>query len=145
MVRRRLRPVGPLFGVHGQTLVHGLHGALDVGGGDGECACGKLAVGSSAHGEDQHAVAGVDDGAFLGYEVHAVNHRVYQKHIVQLHAGDGLGVVVLKVGADGRPVFGTVGSVYLVDNLAYFFHVTLVLAYVGAGRDEEGEEDYPAF
>ena len=117
-----------------------LHGALNVGGRNAEGAVGKLFVNAAAVGQDQYAVAVVDHRAFLGHQVHALDYGVHQEHVVELHAGDGLSVIVLDEGHDGLPVVGAVVIIDLLHHLLYLVHVPLVLTYVGAGRHQESEE-----
>ena len=115
-------------------------GALHVRGGHGQRPFVELRVGSGGLREHEHASAGVDDGAFLGNQIHAVYNGVNQENVVELHCSHSLGVVVLVEDGYGLPVIRAKGFVYLGDQAVHLLKVSLVLPYVGTRRDEECEE-----
>ena len=66
------------------------------------------------------------------YRENSFDDCVDQQGVVELHSGDGLGVVVLDKRLDRLPVASAKGAVDLLHYLLNLIHVPLVLANVGA-------------
>ena len=54
--------------------------------------------------EDRHALAFVDDRSLLGHQVHAVEHRVHQQHVVVLVGRHRLLQVIAQLQLDRHPI-----------------------------------------
>src|SRR3990172_1431676 len=129
---------------HGEGAAEGADGALKVGGRDAQRVRGELLVGAGELREDEDAIALVHEGAFLGDEVHAVDDGVDEQHVVEAHAGDRLGVVVLVEDVYGLPVAVAVLVVDGIDSLEHLVGVGLVDAELAAGGYQELQQGDPA-
>jgi hypothetical protein len=77
---------------------------LDVERVDRQRVLAELLVRAGVLREDRHALAPVDDRSLLGHQVHAVEHRVDEQHVVMLVGRHRLLEVVSQLQLDGHPV-----------------------------------------
>ena len=129
-----------VFSRHDDRLVQSFHCAFKVCWRHANCAIRKLLVNAAAVGEHQHAVIAVYNRTFFGHQVHALNDGIHQEHVIQLHTGDGLGVIVLNERHYGLPLWRAQAGIDLLNNLLNLVHVPLVLPDVGTGGHQEGQE-----
>ena len=90
--------------------------------------------------QDRHAVALVDERALLRHEVHAVEHRVDDQHVVVLVGGDGLLEVVAQLELDRHPVRRAVAVVDDRDERLDALEVLRVLGHVRPRRHQLRDE-----
>src|SRR5215218_2674041 len=88
---------------HREGLVEGFGGAFDVGRSDDEGVLAELLGGTGPFREDEDAVALVDQGRLFGAEVHAVDDRVAQHHVVPLHRRQHAGIALAHDQVDWVP------------------------------------------
>ena len=94
-------------------------------------------------GQHQHPVVLVDQHAFLGYQVHAVEDGVHDEHVEELVGRDGLGERVLYAKVYGLPVGVAVLEVDVGHESPDLLQVLDVLVHVLAAGLEQGEERHP--
>ena len=93
--------------------------------------------------QDRDAGALVDHRPLLGDEVHAVEHRVDDQHVVVLVGGDRLLQVVAQLQLDRHPVRRAVAVVDHRHDRLDPLQVLRVLGDVGSGRHQLGDERDP--
>src|SRR5262245_14708477 len=98
----------PLAAIHRPRRVDRVVELLDVERVHRERVLPQLLVRAGVLRQDRHALALVDDRALLRHQVHAVEHRVYDQHVVVLEGGDRLLEVVAQLQLDRHPVGGAV-------------------------------------
>ena len=139
------RPVAPapaLAGLHRQRRVDRVGELLDVERVDRQRVLAELLVGAGVLGEDRDALALVDDRPLLGDQVHAVEHRVDEQHVVVLVGGHRLLEVVAQLQLDRHPVGRAVAVVDDRHQRLDALEVLGVLRHVGPrGHQLRDERD----
>ncbi len=103
-LRRACGPDRPLLRAEVEGRTQGPGRAAHVEGVDADGVTPQLVPGAGLVAQDQHPVALVDERALLGHQVEAVPDRVHQQHVGPAQGRHRLGVVVLRVEHDRRPV-----------------------------------------
>src|SRR3954452_9183803 len=133
-------PLGPLVGAHRQRGVDRVGELLDVERVHRQGVLAELLVRAGVLGEDRDAVTLVDHRPLLRDEVHAVEHRVDEEHVVVLVRRDRLLEVVAELQVDRHPVRRAVAMVDDRDERLDALEVLGVLRHVGPRRHELGDE-----
>ena len=128
---------------HRQRRVDRVGQLLDVERVDRQRELAELLVGAGVLRQDRDAVALVDERALLGDEVHAVEHRVDEQHVVVLVGGHRLLEVVAQLELDRHPVRRAVAVVDDRDERLDPLEVLGVLGHVGPRRHQLGDERDP--
>ncbi len=131
--RRPSRPAVALGRRHRQRGVDRVGELLDVERVDRQRVLPELLVGAGVLREDRHPLALVDERALLGDEVHAVEHRVDQQHVVVAVRRHGLLQVVAQLQLDRHPVRRAVAVVDDRHQRLDALQVLRVLGHVRAG------------
>ena len=139
-LRRARAPAGRARPGHRQRRVDRVGQLLDVERVDRQRELAELLVGAGVLGEDRDALALVDDRALLGDQVHAVEHRVDQQHVVVLVGRHRLLEVVAQLQLDRHPVGCAVAVVDDRHERLDPLEVLGVLGHVGARGHQLGDE-----